>query len=60
MKKNLLVLIILSFAFNSSIYANEIKCKFYDVVCKTKKFAADTKQYQKDELRKAAEKRKKK
>ena len=46
-------------SFNSTVYANEVKCKFYDVICKGKKFAIETKEYQEKEYKKAFEKRKK-
>ena len=47
MKKIILLLSFLTLSFNISVYADEEKCKFYDVLCKTKKFTADTKDYQK-------------
>jgi len=50
MKKIILLVTCLSLSFNSSVYANEPKCKFYDLVCKTGKFAKDTKEYQKKEF----------
>ena len=56
MKITILLLTILSLCFHSSAYANEVKCKFYDVVCKTKKFTTDTKAYQKKEFKKASQK----
>ena len=60
MKKIILLVTCLSLSFNSSVYANEPKCKFYDLVCKTGKFAKDTKEYQKKEFEKASKKKKKK
>ena len=59
MKKTLLFITFLAFCFSGSVYANEVKCKFYDVICKGKKFAIETKEYQKKEYKKAFEKRKK-
>ena len=56
MKKTLLLITFLTFSFSSSVYANEIKCKFYDVLCKTQKFASDTKEYQKKEWEKGSSK----
>jgi len=39
----------------SPVNANEVKCKGYDVPCKMKKFADETKKYQKLEWNKAGE-----
>ena len=52
MKKTILLITFLTFSFSGSVYANEVKCKFYDVLCKTQKFASDTKEYQKKEWKK--------
>ena len=49
MKTTILLLTFLSLSFNSLINAEEIKCKFYDLMCKGGKFVADTKEYQKKE-----------
>ena len=46
MKKTILLILFLTFVFGSSVYANEVKCKIYDIVCKAQKFASDTKEYQ--------------
>jgi len=43
------LLIFLTLIFSNIIYAKEVKCKVYDVVCKTKNFVAETKEYQKKE-----------
>jgi hypothetical protein len=56
MKTIILLLTFLSLTFSGTVYANDVKCKIYDVICKTKKFAADTKAYQEQEFKKAAEK----
>jgi hypothetical protein len=56
MKTTILLLTFLFLCFNSSAYANRVKCKFYDVVCKAKKFTADTKAYQEREFKKASQK----
>jgi len=56
MKIIILLLTFLSLAFSGTVYANEVKCKIYDVICKTKKFTADTIAYQEKEFKKAAEK----
>jgi len=42
---------------SSTAYAKDEKCKIFDVGCKLKTFAADTKDYQKKELNKAKKKR---
>ena len=46
MKKILLFSIFIIFAFNSSISADELKCKTFDLKCKSKKFIKETKDYQ--------------
>mgnify|MGYP006133915085 CR=1 FL=1 len=58
MKSIILLLTFVSLSFNSTVYANEVKCKFYDVVCKGKKIAIETKEYQKKEFKKAAQRTK--
>ena len=58
MKIIIIFLTFLSLAFSSSVYANEVKCKIYDVVCKSKNFVTDTKEYQKKEFEEAAKKKK--
>jgi hypothetical protein len=60
MKKTLLFITFLAFCFSGSVYANEVKCKFYNVICKTQKFASDTKEYQIKEWEKSNLKVKKK
>jgi type II secretory pathway component PulC len=60
MKKTLLLITFLAFFFSGSVYANEVKCKFYNVICKTQKFASDTKEYQIKEWEKSNLKVKKK
>ena len=57
MKIIIIFLTFLSLTFSSSVYANEVKCKIYDVVCKTKKFVTDTKEYQKKKFEEAAKKK---
>ena len=57
MKTIILLSTFLTLVFSNFVYANEAKCKFYDVVCKAQKFTADTKEYQKKELNKAKNKR---
>jgi outer membrane protein assembly factor BamD (BamD/ComL family) len=56
MKTIILVITLLTLTLYSSVNANEIKCKGYDVPCKMKKFAEETKEYQKQEWNKAGEK----
>jgi len=57
MKIIIIFLTFLSLTFSSSVYANEVKCKIYDVVCKTKNFVTDTKEYQKKKFEEAAKKK---
>ena len=47
---------LLTLILYSSANANEVTCKAYDIPCKMKKFAEDTKEYQKKEWDKAGEK----
>ena len=53
-KKNKLIFIILTLIFcqshNSLLYSNELKCKKFDIKCKTNKFIEKTKVYQKKEF----------
>ena len=55
MNRIILLLIFLISTFNSSLFANELKCKNFDVKCKTKKFIEETKKYQKKGLKKSKE-----
>ena len=55
MNKIILLFIFLILSFNSSISADELKCKKFDVKCKTKKFIDKTKEYQKKGLEKSKE-----
>tara|TARA_B110000971_G_scaffold209059_1_gene234760 strand:- start:171 stop:389 length:219 start_codon:yes stop_codon:yes gene_type:complete len=59
MKTIFIISTCLLLGFNITVHAEEVKCKLYDVVCKTKKFSDDTINYQKKEFKKAVEKRKK-
>ena len=54
-KKIILVITFLTLALYSSVNANEVKCKGYDISCKMKKFADETKEYQKQKWNKAGE-----
>ena len=53
-KKNKLIFIILTIilfqSHNSFLYSNELKCKKFDIKCKTNKFIEKTKVYQKKEF----------
>jgi len=53
MKTVILLSTFLTLVFSNFVYANEAKCKFYDVVCKAQKFTADTKEYQKKQWKSA-------
>ena len=55
MNKITLLFIFLILSFNSSISADELKCKKLDVKCKTKKFIEETKEFQKKGLEKSKE-----
>ena len=55
MNKVTLLFIFLILSFNSSISADELKCKKFDVKCKTKKFIEETKKYQKKGLKESKE-----
>ncbi|MBD1172511.1 hypothetical protein IDG78_03075 [Pelagibacterales bacterium SAG-MED05] len=55
MNRTILLFIFLISGFNSSISANELRCKNFDVKCKTKKFIEETKKYQKKGLEKSKE-----
>ena len=59
MKKIILIFTFLSLAPSSLVNANEVACKAYDIPCKMKKFADETKEYKKKEWDKAGEKLKK-
>ena len=47
--KKLVIMFTLFLGLSSSASANEVKCRTFDVACKMKKFANDTKNYQKKE-----------
>ena len=55
MNKITLLFIFLILGFNSSIYADEIKCKKFDVKCKAQKIIEETKEYQKKGIKKSKE-----
>ena len=50
-KRNKLIFIVLAIVFFQSqinnLYSNEVKCKKFDIKCKTNKFIDDTKEFQK-------------
>ena len=55
-KNNFLYYLILIFFTNIVLLnANEIKCKKFDIKCKTNKFVEETKQYQKKGLEESKE-----
>ena len=60
MKKALLIFVFLITTLNVSVYADEKKCKAYDIICKSKAAIENTKEYQKKEWKKARDKLKKK
>ena len=47
MNKIKIILVLLTLSFISSIKAEEVKCKTFDIGCKTKKFIDETKEFQK-------------
>ena len=53
MNKIILLFVFLILSFNNPISADELKCKKFDVKCKTKKFIKETKEYQKKGLEKS-------
>ena len=59
MNKITLLFIFLILSFNSSIYADEIKCKKFDIKCKTKNFIEESKEYQKKGIKDSKEQLKK-
>ena len=44
-----LIFIFLVIGFSTSLYAQEKKCKSYNIACKVGKFVSDTKEFQKNE-----------
>ena len=43
----ILIIFFLILNFNNSVYAEEKKCRTFDIVCKTKNFVSETKEFQK-------------
>ena len=43
----ILLVVVLILSFNSSVSAEEKKCRTFDVACKTKNFFNETKEFQK-------------
>ena len=43
----ILLIVVLIFSFNSSVSAEEKKCRTFDIACKTKNFVNETKEFQK-------------
>lgn len=69
MNKTILTFVFLTFIFSGIANANEVKCKVYDVICKSKQIVKNTQEYQKQAwsessvekgIKKAGEKIKKK
>tara|TARA_B100001057_G_scaffold471930_1_gene534702 strand:- start:699 stop:902 length:204 start_codon:yes stop_codon:yes gene_type:complete len=50
MNKIKVILIVISLSLTTPISADEIKCKTFDIGCKTKKFINETKDFQKKGL----------
>ena len=50
MNKIKIILVILTLFTSSSVLAEEVKCKTFDIGCKTKKFIDETKSFQKKGL----------
>ena len=46
----ILLIVVLIFSFNSSVSAEEKKCRTFDIACKTKNFVNETKEFQKKKL----------
>jgi hypothetical protein len=46
MNKVIIVFLLTMFTFSTSLYADEKKCKIFELVCKSKKFINDTKEFQ--------------
>ena len=50
MKKIKIILVLLTLSVTTSVSADEVKCKTFDIGCKTKKFINETKDFQKKGL----------
>ena len=50
MNKIKMIIVILTLSISTSVLANEVKCKTFDIGCKTKKFINETKDFQKKGL----------
>ena len=50
MNKIKIILALLTLSISTSVLANEVKCKTFDIGCKTKKFINETKDFQKKGL----------
>ena len=46
----ILIVFFLMLNLNSSVYAEEKKCKTFDIACKTKNFVSETTEFQKKKL----------
>ncbi len=50
MNKIKIILVLLTLSISTSVLANNVKCKTFDIGCKTKKFINETKDFQKKGL----------
>ena len=55
MNKVIIAFILTMFTFSTSLYADEKKCKIFQLVCKSKQFLNDTKEFQKQGLDKTVD-----
>ena len=55
MKKTLILFVFLTLSFNTSVNAEEKKCKTFDIGCKMGKIISDTKEFQKKGIGKSKE-----
>jgi len=53
MKKILLLFVFLAFSIDGFLYADELKCKKFDLKCKSKKLINETKDFQKKGIEKS-------
>tara|TARA_B100000767_G_C19453000_1_gene404822 strand:- start:298 stop:522 length:225 start_codon:yes stop_codon:yes gene_type:complete len=56
MKKFIALTLLLIFSINNSIHSEEVKCKAYQLLCKSKIFIKETKEFQKKGLDQTIEK----
>ncbi len=46
----ILLIVVLIFGLNSFVFAEEKKCRTFDIACKTKNFVNETKEFQKKKV----------